>query len=235
MVVGATTETRRRGPGAGLHASSLGTAGEGRHPRAGKHNPSWQSVAVDPIDIDSDGDGVVDRLDNCPVVANPGQADDDKAIDNSLPPGTIGQPDGTEGKGNVCDPTPRGYDLDGDDVGLLDDDCPERPGLQANGCVARSITTAILRYLPRATKFTGVVRADYDECVPRRGVSVFKFVLGAPDRLLGSVKTDAAGRYTLDRQKRAAKGKYYAQVDRKTNFAVGVTCFAVKSPKIEVR
>ena len=150
-------------------------------------------------------------------------------------PARSDSPDGTEGKGNVCDPTPRGYDLDGDDVGLLDDECPERPGLQANGCVARSITTAILRYLPRATKFTGVVRADYDECVPRRGVSVFKFVLGAPDRLLGSVKTDAAGRYALDRQKRAAKGKYYAQVDRKTNFDVGVTCFAVKSPKIEVR
>ncbi len=54
------------------------------------------------------------------------------------------------------------------------------------------------------------MRSDYDECVPRRGVSVFKFVLGAPDRLLGSVKTDAAGRYTLDRRRRAAKGKYYA-------------------------
>lgn len=236
LVMGTSTEA-----GVGLNAtgSILSPAkadvlGTGRFPVVGTP-PAWNTLAADAVDIDSDGDGVVDRDDNCPRVSNPGQEDDDKAIDNSLPHGTIGQPDGTEGQGNACDSTPRGYDLDGDDAGLLDDKCPERPGLDVNGCVARSFTTAILRYLPRATKFTGVVRADYDECVPRRGVSIFKFVRGAPDRLLGSVKTDAAGRYALDRQKRAAKGKYYAQVDRKTNFAVGVTCYAVKSPKIEVR
>lgn len=231
MVLGATIDD-----GVGIDAAGfLGLNNKGDILGVAKTNPAWGSAALDPLDFDIDGDGVVDRLDNCPVNANPGQEDDDLAIDNSLPSGTIGQPDGTEGKGNVCDSTPRGYDLDGDDVGLLDDDCPERPGLQDNGCLAQSGTTAILRYLPRATKFTGVVRADYDECVPRRGVSVFKFVVGAPDRLLGSVKTDAAGRYTLDRRKRAQKGKYYAQVDRKSIFDVGVNCFAVKSPKIEVR
>jgi hypothetical protein len=233
LVMGTSTEA-----GVGLNAGGLlvqvtaDVLGTGTF---GLSTPGWNTLAADAIDIDSDGDGVVDRDDNCPRDANPDQADDDAAIDNSLPPGTIGQPDGTEGKGNVCDPTPRGYDLDGDDVGLLDDDCPERPGLQDNGCVARSGTTAILRYLPRKTKFTGVVHADYDECVPRRNVAIFRFVLGAPDRLIGSTRTDAAGRYALDRSSRPKKGKYYAQVDRKSIFDVGVSCFGVKSPKIEIR
>lgn len=231
MVMGASNQDGAALDGGGL----LGLGAKADILGVGKGAASWTSAATDPLDLDSDGDGIADNVDNCPVNANPLQEDDDEAIDNSLPSGTVGQPDGTEGKGNACDRTPRGYDLDEDGVGLMDDQCPERPGLQDNGCVARSTTTAILRYLPRATKFTGVVRADYEQCVPRRTVSVYKFVLGAPDRFLGSVKTDAAGRYVLDRRAKPKRGKYYSQVDRRTIFDVGVNCFAVKSPKIEVR
>lgn len=229
MVFGTSTQDGVALYGGGL----LGTGSKADIIAVGKTNPGWNSVASDALDIDSDGDGVIDRLDNCPVVANPGQEDDDKTLDNSLPPGSPGQPDGTEGQGNVCDATPRGYDADDDNVGLLDDQCPERPGLLSNGCVARSTTTAILRYAPRRKTFTGIVRADFDQCVPRRGVAVFKVTAG-PDRQLGSGKTDAAGKYALVLKKRAASGRYYLKVDPKNIFDVGVTCFGVKSPAIKV-
>lgn len=177
--------------------------------------PKWNVLASDPIDLrptDNDGDGVVNGVDNCPDDANPTQADDD-----------------FDGPGNACDPTPRGPDPDGDGVGALDDMCPEQYGLLSNGCVAQSTTAAVLRYVPRRTIFKGVVRADYDQCVPRRTVTIFKVVSG-PDRQLGTVKTDAAGKYALD--KRARRGKYYSSVDSK--WTLGARCFAVKSPKIEV-
>ena len=232
MVVGATTETADAA-GAGLHSSSL----LGIPPAkadilgAGKTNPSWQSVASDPIDIDSDGDGIADRVDNCPVVANPGQEDDDAAVDNSLPPGTSGVPDGTEGQGNLCDRTPRGYDLDNDHVGYLDDQCKEQYGLLANGCPAQSTTTATLRYVAKPKLFKGVVRADFEQCVPRRTVTVFREVNG-PDRQIGSVKTDSAGRYAVGVSRRPRAGKYYARVDPK--WTLGARCFFVRSPRIKI-
>ncbi|MDZ5622570.1 thrombospondin type 3 repeat-containing protein [Nocardioides sp. HM23] len=231
MVIGTTT-----GTGAALDAGGLLAAAKadvlGTPKFGGLNPPAWNTLDTDRIEFDSDGDGIADDLDNCPVHSNPGQEDDDAAVDNSLPPGTTGMPDGTEGKGNACDRTPRGYDLDKDGVGHMDDRCPERPGLGSDGCLARSTTSAILRYVPRAKAFVGSVRADYDVCVPRRNVTVFKLVSG-PDRKLGTVKTDAAGKYRL--AKRASSGKYYAQVDTKLIWTEGARCYAVKSPRIQVR
>ncbi len=57
--------------------------------------------------LDTDGDGVVDTIDNCPTAANAGQVDADR-----------------DAAGDVCDATPRGDDADGDGVGALDDNCP---------------------------------------------------------------------------------------------------------------
>lgn len=179
--------------------------------------PSWETLAVDPVElapIDNDGDGVVDGIDNCPGRANPSQADDD-----------------ADGRGNACDPTPRGPDPDGDGVGALDDQCPEQYGALANGCVAQSTTTATLRYVARRKTFKGDVRADYDQCAPRRTVTVFKSVSG-PDRDLGTVRTAGDGRYALTLSRRARAGRYYAQIDSK--WTLGARCFAVKSPRIQV-
>lgn len=231
MVLGATTETAEAA-GAGLNAKGgLLSKPKADILGAGKVNPSWSSVASDPLAIDSDGDAIPDNVDNCPIIPNPGQEDDDKALDNALPPGSPGQPDGTEGKGNVCDATPRGYDPDGDDVGYLDDQCKEQYGLLSNGCPAQSTTLATLRYVPKTKVFKGTVRADFDQCQPRRTVTVFKSVSG-PDKSLGTVKSSSDGRYKLALERRAKPGTYYSYVDPK--WTLGARCFGVRAPKIKV-
>lgn len=58
---------------------------------------------------DTDSDGIIDSLDNCPTIANPDQADNDN-----------------NGIGNVCDSTPNGDSVDSDNDGITDDvdNCP---------------------------------------------------------------------------------------------------------------
>lgn len=229
LVMGTSTD-------AGVALDAGGLLGQAKadvlgHGKFGLRPPSWQTLASDPVDIDSDADGVLDRDDNCPRVANPGQEDDDADVDNSLPQGTVGVPDGTEGLGNACDRTPRGYDLDEDGVGLMDDNCPERPGLTDDGCIARSATSVTLGYRSADKVFAGRVRAEYAVCVPRRDVTIFRSVSG-PDRGLGTVRTDAVGRYRL--AERARPGRYYALVATKLVWRVGARCYQKKSPDIRV-
>lgn len=181
--------------------------------------PDWGTLAVDPVQLaptDNDSDGVVDGIDNCLNVANPSQADDD-----------------ADGRGNACDPTPRGVDPDGDGVGALDDHCPEQPGALANGCPAQSTSTVTMRYVAKTKRFKGTVRADYDQCLPRRTVTVFRIISG-PDREVGTVKTDSAGRYALPRLARRPKpGRYYSRAD--SRWTIGARCFADKSPAVKLR
>ncbi len=71
--------------------------------------------------VDTDGDGVVDALDNCPHTPNPNQANSD-----------------TDSLGDACDncpddPNPGQLDLDGDNAGDACDNCPQWPNApQAN-------------------------------------------------------------------------------------------------------
>ena len=70
-----------------------------------------------PGELDGDGDGVLDDVDNCACLFNP-----IRPIDGA------GQPDlDGDGLGDVCDPDPLDPDLDGDQVANLEDNCPFRP------------------------------------------------------------------------------------------------------------
>jgi hypothetical protein len=77
---------------------------------------------------DADGDGIQDSLDNCPAVANPGQADADAdgvgdACDNCPDLANPDQADADgDGQGDVCEPD---ADFDGDGVPNAEDNCPE--------------------------------------------------------------------------------------------------------------
>ena len=84
--------------------------------------PSHIVIAGPPV-VDTDGDGIPDDSDNCPVAANAGQLDGDG-----------------DGVGNVCDSNlndgPTG-DLDGDGVSNTADVCANTPPgsqVDANGC-----------------------------------------------------------------------------------------------------
>jgi MYXO-CTERM domain-containing protein len=63
-----------------------------------------------PLGDDTDLDGVCDVDDNCPEVPNPNQQDQDG-----------------DGLGDICDPCPQGGDGDEDGVCDNDDNCPEVP------------------------------------------------------------------------------------------------------------
>ena len=76
-------------------------------------------------DHDTDGDGIIDHLDNCPTIANSDQADADHdgigdVCDNCPNVANSGQADQDhDGVGDVCDD-----DLDGDGVPNAQDSCP---------------------------------------------------------------------------------------------------------------
>src|SRR5262249_34302770 len=64
--------------------------------------------------------------DNCPAAGNAGQADTD-----------------ADGVGDVCDPSPRGPDSDGDGTADRDDSCPAQAAATPNGCRAAVPTLTV--------------------------------------------------------------------------------------------
>ncbi|MDG1309211.1 MAG: thrombospondin type 3 repeat-containing protein, partial [Flavobacteriaceae bacterium] len=60
------------------------------------------------VSTDSDGDGIINSIDNCPEIANPNQEDSDG-----------------DGIGNACDLT-ENTDTDGDSIIDSQDNCPEK-------------------------------------------------------------------------------------------------------------
>jgi hypothetical protein len=105
---------------------------------------------ADVTPVDTDSDGIPDSTDNCPAVANPGQADTDgdgigdacdavpdtdtdsdgipDSTDNCPTVANPGQVDTDgDGVGNACDTTPNGSDIDEDGVTDDEDNCPTIP------------------------------------------------------------------------------------------------------------
>jgi len=102
---------------------------------------SCQAGACRGVATDTDGDGLPNVCDNCPGVANPGQADADG-----------------DGVGDACDncalPNPDQSDLDHDGIGNACDNCPVNPNpdqADENGdgigdaCDLLKVTTALLK------------------------------------------------------------------------------------------
>ena len=100
-------------------------------------------LGVVDCDPDTDGDGILNGVDNCPLVANPNQEDMDgdnvgdvcdpdkdgdgvaNGVDNCPEVANSDQADSdNDGIGDVCD-TPSNQDIDGDGVNNNVDNCPE--------------------------------------------------------------------------------------------------------------
>jgi thermitase len=100
---------------------------------------------------DTDADGQVNAVDACPTRPGPsspegcpGDADGDTVlddVDNCVNDDNANQADADgDHRGDVCDSSPHGPDVDGDGVPALDDKCPNQFGTLANGCVATTST-----------------------------------------------------------------------------------------------
>ena len=100
-------------------------------------------INCEPGQNDSDGDGMMDDVDNCPNVANPDQADADgdgvgDACDScaDTPEGTPVDASGCPFNGE-CDPNNPDSDCDNDGVTNGNDECPDTPAgtaVDSKGC-----------------------------------------------------------------------------------------------------
>ena len=127
-------------PGWVLHAGDCNDANPAIHPGAlevcnGLDDNCDGQIDEDAAGVDSDGDGIHNACDNCPMVTNPTQTDSDgdhvgNACDNCINTPNSSQADADgDGRGDACDncPTiPNGFqdDSDADRVGDACDNCP---------------------------------------------------------------------------------------------------------------
>lgn len=178
---------------------------------------SW-SVRIRFGECDFDGDGLLDKDDNCPDVANPSQldTDDDKqgdacdtdddndglndGADNCDTVPNLDQKDSDrDGAGNACD-----GDDDNDGKGDAVDKCPTKPASTKTGCPVASRRVTI-GYSDGA--FRGRVYSNVQRCEAFIKVRVMKAVSG-PDIQIDFDQTDLEGDYEIQRARR--RGEYYA-------------------------
>ena len=97
-LMGIVTEKADCGNGINVGAEVLQSSAD----PVSENDSAWINIDVLEFGADTDNDGVLDNVDNCPLIANPDQADTDG-----------------DGIGDVCEP-----DTDGDDVIDDSDNCP---------------------------------------------------------------------------------------------------------------
>ena len=165
-------------------------------------NDMWVRITTD--SCDSDGDGVLENVDNCPAVANPDQVDWDR-----------------DGAGNACDPSP------GTDPSAPPP--PPAPTTQPTTTTPATTTTTApappstsgcsagcgyartvgLAHRKRKHRLTGKVASVAEGCRASVPVSIWKKRSGA-DRKLVVVTTRDSGTFRTTAPRKP--GRYYATV-----------------------
>lgn len=171
---------------------------------------SW-SITITFTDCDSDGDGVNDSVDNCPITANPDQADTDG-----------------DGRGDMCDD-----DLDGDGVHNDLDACRALAGT-SNGCPSAG-RTAQLRLVkkknPRKARLVVRVGSALPACQASTTVHLRRIRNGKATTVK-TFRTTSRGIRRLKPPRR--KGAYVIQVN--ANHVSGqADCGQARSKKVRIR
>lgn len=166
------------------------------------------SVTLTFATCDSDGDGVEEKVDNCPITLNSEQVDRD-----------------ADGRGDVCDD-----DLDGDAVANTGDGCPVITALTASGCPAADRTVRA-RHLRKKRDLAVRVRSYYPECQARAQVTLWRVRKG-DDKQVKRFTTNRLGKKTPRAPRRP--GRYYVTVE--ASYAAGVAeCPEATSKRVRVR
>jgi hypothetical protein len=167
---------------------------------------SW-TLTLTYATCDSDGDGVEEKVDNCPLVANADQVNRD-----------------VDALGDACD-----LDIDGDGLGNSNDGCARTAAATESGCppVGRA---ASLSYVKATKKLKAVVRSDMPSCRGDAKVTLFRAKPGKDTKLVVGT-TNSSGRWTRKAPKVA--GRYYVKVA--SSYATGeAECGGARSKKERV-
>ncbi len=139
--------------------------------------------------LDSDGDGVPDDADDCP----------------------LGAATGFDTDGDGCKDEVEDGDDDNDTVVDVSDSCRALPANTPSGCpvVNRPLT---LSYSKSKQEFKGLLTASQPSCISGDLVTLWKQRSG-DDLEVGTDELNAQGKYAVS--KRGRPGKYYATVDER--------------------
>ncbi|WP_243395220.1 thrombospondin type 3 repeat-containing protein [Nocardioides currus] len=163
------------------------------------------SITLTFTTCDTDGDGIEDRVDNCPV-ANADQADLD-----------------ADAFGNACD-----VDVDGDLVLDDVDGCATTAGRTATGCPSATRTAALAR---RRNRLVTTVASTVAGCRADAEVTVWRKKKGRDARIV-LASTDTRGKASTRAPRRA--GRYYVTV-ASSYAAGQAECGAARSRVVKVR
>ena len=167
---------------------------------------SW-TLTLTYATCDTDGDGVEEKVDNCPSAVNSDQANRD-----------------SDALGDACD-----LDLDGDSLGNDADGCPLVATTTRTGCPTAT-RTAKLTYVKKKHRLAGVVGSSAPGCRADAKVTLLRKKPGRDTKLLVST-TSSKGRFRVKAP--VAAGRYYVTVAK--SYATGeAECGSARSKAAQV-
>lgn len=172
---------------------------------------------------DGDEDGIANKSDNCPTVANA----DQKNTDGDSQGDACDSDDDNDGINDASDncPTvsnPGQEDTDGDNIGDACDPTDDDPDVRGKKTFRTRLTIHFLR-----GKFRGRTFSKRERCMKRRTVRIRH-----EGRLIGTDRTNRQGRYVIDTVR--DPGRYKARVTRKvfrSKNGTRIVCLSAKKPR----